>query len=239
MNVLIFDIHADFGHFRKIYSTSSPLTYSIIPPTAFYGMIGAIIGFEKENNQYLQYINQDTLKVAIQLLQPVKKMRLGLNHINTKGNVWIPKQRREGARTQIRTEFLRFPKYRCYVHMNDSSLFSKLIEYVQHHKNVYNVSMGLSECLAQVEFVSLQEFEERMDGEVAQVVTAIPERLLKKLEIEFGKEYLKERLPIHINSERVVNLYDEVLFEANGQPIAVSVDSYWTDGRDTQIVFLN
>lgn len=239
MNVLIFDLYADFGHFRKIYSTSSPLTYSIIPPTAFYGIVGAIIGLEKNENEYLQYVNHHTVKFAVQLLHSVKKIRIGLNHVNTKGDIWIPKQRREGARTQIRTEFLRFPKYRCYVHMKDSSLFAKLIEYVQHHKNVYTVSMGLSECLAQMEFVSVENFEQRIGGEMTQIVTAIPERVLKKLEVEFGKQYLKERLPIHINSERVVSLYDEVLFEANGQPIVASVDSYWTDRRDTQIVFLN
>lgn len=239
MNVLIFDLYADFGHFRKIYSTSSPLTYSIIPPTAFYGMIGAIVGLEKEGNTYLKYVNHHTVKFAVQLLHPVKKIRMGLNHINTKGNVWIPKQRREGARTQIRTEFLRFPKYRCYVHIEDSTLFDKLIDYVTYGKNVYTVSMGLSECLANVEFVSIGEFQQKKDGQAIEVVTAVPERKLKKLEIEFGKEYLKERLPICIDHERIVNLYDEVLFEATGRSLTVSVDSYWTNNQGTQIVFLN
>ncbi|WP_297987814.1 type I-B CRISPR-associated protein Cas5b [Anoxybacillus sp.] len=237
MNVLIFDFYADFGHFRKIYSTSSPLTYSVIPPTAFYGIVGAIIGLEKE--EYLKYVNHHTVKCAMQLLHPVKKIRVGLNHINTKGNVWIPKQRREGARTQIRTEFLRFPKYRCYVHFNDSILFHKLIDYVKYGKNVYTVSMGLSECLAKIEFVSVEEFEQKKDEQAIEVVTAVPERKLKKLEIEFGKEYLKERLPIQIDNERIVSLYDEVLFEATGKPLTVSVDSYLVNNQGVKIVFLN
>lgn len=239
MNVLTFDLYADFGHFRKIYSTSSPLTYSIIPPTAFYGIVGAIIGLEKEENTYLKYVNHHTVKFAVQLLHPVKKIRMGLNHINTKGNVWIPKQRREGARTQIRTEFLRFPKYRCYVHIEDSTLFDKLIDYVTYGKNVYTVSMGLSECLAKVEFVSVEEFEQKKDEQAIEVVTAVPERKLKKLEIEFGKEYLKERLPIQIDNERIVSLYDEVLFEATGKPLTVSVDSYLVNNQGVKIVFLN
>lgn len=239
MNVLTFDLYADFGHFRKIYSTSSPLTYSIIPPTAFYGIIGAVVGLEKEENAYLKYVNHHTVKFAVQLLHPVKKIRMGLNHINTKGNVWIPKHRREGARTQIRTEFLRFPKYRCYVHIEDSTLFDKLIDYVTYGKNVYTVSMGLSECLAKVEFVSVEEFEQKKDEQAIEVVTAVPERKLKKLEIEFGKEYLKERLPIQIDNERIVSLYDEVLFEATGKPLTVSVDSYLVNNQGVKIVFLN
>ncbi|NNU89258.1 type I-B CRISPR-associated protein Cas5b [Anoxybacillus sp. CHMUD] len=239
MNVLIFDLYADFGHFRKIYSTSSPLTYSIIPPTAFYGMIGAIVGLEKEENTYLKYVNHHTVKFAVQLLHPVKKIRMGLNHINTKGNVWIPKHRREGARTQIRTEFLRFPKYRCYAHIKDSVLFDELIDYVTCGKNVYTVSMGLSECLAKIEFVSIREFEQKKDEEATEIATAVPERKLNSLEIEFGKEYFKERLPIRMDRERIVDLYDEVLFEANGRTVKASVDSYWTDHQGTQIVFLN
>ncbi|MGG3739057.1 type I-B CRISPR-associated protein Cas5b [Aeribacillus pallidus] len=239
MNVLTFDISADFGHFRKIYSTSSPLTYSIIPPTSFYGIIGAIIGLEKEENKYLQYINHETTKVAIQLINSVKKIRLGLNHINTKGNVWIPKQRREGARTQIRTEFLRFPRFRCYVHLRNEELFQQLVYYVKEHKNVYTVSMGLSECIANIEFVSLETFKNRTDKEAVEIVTAIPERLLQTLKIEAGKEYLKERLPIEMNSERIVSSYDEVLFEANGQPLIASVSSYWTNEQGKNIVFLN
>jgi CRISPR-associated protein Cas5h len=239
MNVLTFDISADFGHFRKVYSTSSPLTYSIIPPTSFYGIIGAIIGLEKEENKYLQYINHETTKIAIQLINSVKKIRLGLNHINTKGNVWIPKQRREGARTQIRTEFLRFPRFRCYVHLHNEELFQRLVHYVKEHKNVYTVSMGLSECIANIEFVSLETFENRTDKEVVEIVTAIPESLLQTLKIEAGKEYLKERLPIEMNSERIVSSYDEVLFEANGQPLIASVSSYWTNEQGKNIVFFN
>jgi len=240
MNVLIFDISADFGHFRKIFSTSSPLTYSIVTPTSFYGIIGAIVGLEKEENKYLQYINHETTKVAIQLINSVKKIRLGLNHINTKGNIWIPKQRRKGgARTQIRTEFLRFPRFRCYVHLHNEELFQQLIDYVKEHKNVYTVSMGLSECLANIEFVSLETYENRTEKEAVEIVTAIPESVLQTLKIEAGKEYLKERLPIEMNSERIVSRYDEVLFEANGQPLTASVSSYWTNKQGKNIVFLN
>ncbi|MDI3478645.1 MAG: CRISPR-associated protein Cas5h, partial [Thermoanaerobacterium sp.] len=32
MKSLIFDIYGDFGHFKKYYTTSSPLTFSFPPP---------------------------------------------------------------------------------------------------------------------------------------------------------------------------------------------------------------
>ena len=52
MKCLVFDIKGDYGHFKKYYTTSSPLTFSI-PRTTVSGMIGALIGLDKE--EYLKY----------------------------------------------------------------------------------------------------------------------------------------------------------------------------------------
>ena len=48
MKTLVFDIWADIGHFRKYYTTSSPLTFSFPSPPTIAGMLGAIIGSSKE-----------------------------------------------------------------------------------------------------------------------------------------------------------------------------------------------
>ena len=47
MKSLIFDIYGDFGHFKKYYTTSSPLTFSFPPPPTIKGMLGAIGGISK------------------------------------------------------------------------------------------------------------------------------------------------------------------------------------------------
>jgi CRISPR-associated protein Cas5h len=57
MKVLVFDVWGEFGHFRKHYTTTSPLTYSIPPRTAIAGMIAAIEGFGKD--EYLQYFSKE------------------------------------------------------------------------------------------------------------------------------------------------------------------------------------
>ena len=46
--ILIFDISSEYGHFRKFNTTTSPLTYSIPTRTAVVGIIGAILGLERE-----------------------------------------------------------------------------------------------------------------------------------------------------------------------------------------------
>ena len=48
--VLVFDIWSEYGHFKKPYTTTSPLTFSIPSRTALTGIIGAILGIEKGMN---------------------------------------------------------------------------------------------------------------------------------------------------------------------------------------------
>jgi CRISPR-associated Cas5-like protein len=46
--VLVFEVWGEYGHFRKHYTTTSPLTFSIPSRTALTGLLGAIIGLSKE-----------------------------------------------------------------------------------------------------------------------------------------------------------------------------------------------
>src|SRR3972149_5978418 len=84
--LLVFDVWGDYGHFRKFYTTSSPLTFSIPPRTSLCGLLGSVVGLGKE--EYLNHFSKKDAQIALRLLNPVKKTRLGINLINTKGNHW-------------------------------------------------------------------------------------------------------------------------------------------------------
>jgi CRISPR-associated protein Cas5h len=44
--VLVFDIWSDYAHFRRGYTTTSPLTYPFPTRTALTGIVAAILGLE-------------------------------------------------------------------------------------------------------------------------------------------------------------------------------------------------
>ena len=48
--LLVFDIGSEYGHFRKFNTTTSPLTYSIPTRPAITGLLGAILGIERETS---------------------------------------------------------------------------------------------------------------------------------------------------------------------------------------------
>jgi len=238
--VLIFDIWGDYGHFRKFYTTSSPLTFSIPPRTSLCGLLGAIVGLGK--NEYLYYFSKKDAKIALKLLHPIKKTRLGINLINTKGNYWtlIRKSGHE-PRTQIRTEFIRDAKFRVYVFHVDEKIHETLKDNLSQHKSFYTPSLGLSELLCNFFYVGEFGVSERGE-EKSEINSVVPiSGLVQRrdnIEFEPGKKYFKEKLPIEMTSERVVTEYGEVIYEAEGKSIMAIPKKFWELENGERIIFL-
>lgn len=226
MKVLAFDIWGDYGHFRKFYTTTSPLTFSFPPPSTIAGILGAIYGADKD--EYLNIFSHDKCKTAIKIVSPVKKVRIGINLINTKGNYWQPiKKKNHEPRTQIRTEFLKDPCFRIYIAHEDDNVFSNLYQSIEKHRSAYSVSLGLSELLADFRFVGIYEAEEK-HNDFTELSTPIPVSNLMDngLEIEANKKYFKEKMPIRMNPDRVVEVYDDVIYEPDGKTIKANIKTY-------------
>lgn len=68
-----FDIRSQYGLFRPPYMTTSIQTLSIIPPTAVYGMLGAILGVARNPKHLTPYMEVlQGNKISIERLAPEK-----------------------------------------------------------------------------------------------------------------------------------------------------------------------
>lgn len=220
---LIFDIWGDYGHFKRYYTTSSPLTFSIPPHTAIIGLISAIIGLDKD--EYLNIMTKDKAKIAIRIINPIKKIRMTQNLINTKDNYWIPiKKEGHEPRTQIRFEYLKDPHFRIYFHHIDVEIYESLKQNLINHKSVYTPCLGISELIADFMFIEESSVLEKSNGdEFIDIYTVIPLDKETKINFEAGKKYFKERIPIEMKPGRIVTEYSEVLYEMDGKPIKAKV----------------
>ncbi|WPX08774.1 type I-B CRISPR-associated protein Cas5b [Anaerocellum danielii] len=230
MKVVVFDIKADFGFFGKFYSTSSPITYPFPPFPTIQGMVGAILGLDKK--EYLEVLEYGKFRAGIRILNPVKKIRMGINHIDTKEGRWQPiKTKNRQPRTQMRFELLKDPCFRIYATHVSEDIFLKLVDFLQQHKSYFTLSMGLSEFLADFEFVGVFEaFEKHMPDDYVSLCTPIPVEYLSEmdapLKIEEGKSYYKERMPLYMKSTREVVKYEDFIFEPTGKDILARPSSY-------------
>ena len=237
MNVVAFDIFGDFAHFRRFYTTSSPLTFSFPPPPTIAGILGAITGVDKK--KYLDVFLSEKCKISARIVKPVKRIRIGLNYINTKDNYWIPiKRGSHEARTQIRAEFIKDPYYRIYISHDDKDVFSELTNRLSRHETCFSISLGLSELLADYNYVGILNLRETKDYE-GEICSLIPVYSIRNSKIVFenGKKYFKDRVPIIMNSERKIEKYDDVIYEAQGNTIKAAVNECWETDDGEHITF--
>ncbi|NKQ39816.1 MAG: type I-B CRISPR-associated protein Cas5 [Methanosarcinales archaeon] len=242
--VVVFDIWGDYAHFRRFYTTTSPLTFPIPPRTALCGLIGAMIGLEKENNEYLQFFTIDKAFIGLRLLSPVKKVIIAENLIHTKKAKGIG-MNLIVERCQIRFEFLKDPKYRIYFYHTDKDLYKKMKNNLECHKSVYTPCFGLSENIANFKFINEFKIETKIaDEKYIQIHSILSaEKIADKDGIKFNldDEFFSIRVPMELNTERIVTKYSDILFEKNGRPIeAKLISRYWTInyGEKHNIVFI-
>jgi CRISPR-associated protein Cas5h len=219
---LVFDISAFYGHFKKPYTTTSPLTYSIPTRTAVAGMIAAMLGFGKD--EYQKDFTKEAAKIGIGIKKPIKKVRISENFINTKKSI-----NRIQERTQIKVEYLKDVCYRIYFTHKDEKIYGKLKGLLSNHSTVYTISMGLSENLANFAYVGEFEGREvRGDRGFNEFSSVLPVERIRKGDVEYEdeREYFTETIPIEMDEDRNVKEYKEVLFERNSGKIKAKLEGY-------------
>jgi len=232
--VLAFDLWGDYAHFRKHYTTTSPLTFSIPPRTTVCGLLAAIIGRDKR--EYLRYFSDKDASIAVQLLNNVKKITLAENLIDTEAGKPMNQIKQ---RTQIRFEFLKDPKYRIFVYHKDVSIYRELKEMLEAHKTVYTPCLGLSELLANFEYVTEYNVEVVKKTESAvEILTALPKKNLIELIFQEGYEYLSETMPRNMLPDRTVTEYASVIFERKHESLKARVNQFIRLENDDVITFL-
>lgn len=232
---LVFDVWGDYGHFRKIETTTSPLTYSIPPITALNGLIAAILGFPKDS--YYKIFSKENIRFGIKIRNSIKKINVNLNLINTSEGffLWDVK---ENPRSPTPFEFLKEPCYRIYVWMKDKEIYRDLKEYLEKHKSVFTPYMGLSELIANFKFVGDFEVHEKdANGDYVQTVIKKGSFKINVDHLEEGMRWAIENIPSYMDHDRKVLEYIQVLFEQNCRPLKVDSGLIYQVGEDN-IVFL-
>ncbi len=231
---LVFDIWSQYAHFKKPYTTTSPLTFSLPPRTVIAGILAAIAGIDK--NEYIPYFTKELSDISVGIREPVKKVRIAENLINTKASMT-----KIINRTQIRIEFLKDPKYRIYFSHSCGEVYNNIKSMLENHTSFYTTSLGLSENLANYEYIGEFEASEKESEEQVFISSVIPLDVLKKnkLIIADEAEYFTENIPIEMTGQRRTIQFREVLFERNAKKIKASISNYVElKGLDENIIVL-
>jgi|ADurb_Gel_01_Slu_FD_contig_41_430112_length_2106_multi_3_in_0_out_0_3 CRISPR-associated protein Cas5h len=217
--ILCFELFGDYAQFRKFFANMSPLSFSIPPRTVITGIIGAILGIDKQVNP--ETFDESNSFLALRIILPVKKTKIAHNYIKTNTSLRQVYDFKEHKPTNI--EFLKDVRYRIYFSCSEQDIYNKLKELLASHCCYYTVSLGISGCLANFEYLGEFEVEVNPSGSRCKVNTVIPFSLIQEIFLEDTLNLQKVVIPAFMNNQREVLKYEVVLFEQNGAPIDVIV----------------
>jgi CRISPR-associated protein Cas5h len=228
--VLAFELSADYGQLKKYYTTMSPLSFSIPPGTVLRGILGAIIGIDKEANP--EYFHD--VRLALSVLKPVKKVTIPENLLKTTSKKHF--SRYEQHKPTI-IEFVKDAQFRIFVNTDDDEIYDRLKSHLVNHTSVYTISLGISEALANYENTEELTIKDSVTGKAA-VNSIIPVDCINSENIDFEEvEVFTTKLPMKMMNNREVVEYREFLFERRGLPVQAEVEGLVELSSGDHVVF--
>lgn len=239
MKVLVFDIWGEHAHYKKIYATTSAVSYCIPPKTSLYGYVGAILGLDK--NQYLSYFQNKECLIGIQLLNPIIMQRININLRPSLGYLALKKDGTYENRKPTMMEFIYQPKYRIYFTHKNAETYEKLKENLINKCAVYTPSMGLASLISNFEFID--EYEATLiqtSNQAIKIDTVIPKSQFQKFDIDALGKYRTEIIEqsmysVEMDLDRNVIERDDIILERKTKSIYASLNQYYKLSDGTNI----
>lgn len=234
-DILVFDIWGEYAHFKKIYATTSAVSYVIPTKTAMYGYVGAILGLPKAENQYLTHFAEKQCLMGISLQKPVFMKRIGVNLRPYTGSI------AKNLKPTL-TEYVYQPRYRIYFSHQNAALQQRLGKQLQMHQSVFTPTLGLAGLISNFEWVGEVSASAVASHEAVAIHSVIPRQKF----IAFDNQALHEQenelieqsmYAVEMNTNREVTERDDILLDRKCKPVWAQVTEYYPVQNDNIILF--
>jgi CRISPR-associated protein Cas5h len=233
---LSFRLSGPWGHFRRVEGNTVKTTYRIIPRTTVAGLLAAVLGIGR--NQYYDLFGPESSAMAIEPVSELRTINLpvnnlttsqeGLKGVNTRGkvSVYYPDPTEDRQRTNY--EVLVEPEYRIDLWLGDEGRYDELREYLSEGKSYYTPSLGLSEYLADIEYLGEFEVTAVVQSEPYAVDSAVPDPdgVIPEPNVNYGTErspaFMKRTTTSGEFSGRRTTSYLTYTYSPDGDPLTVS-----------------
>jgi len=240
MDLLILKVKGKFAHFRKFYTNSSSLSYSVPPRTTVIGLIAAVLGYERDS--YYELFSRDNFNVSIKKDSCIRKIMQSVNYIKATSpkSIFQPKDH-----TQIPVEILTGDdgvKYTIYINCDDKNLMNELEYRAKNNKYVYSPYLGAAPFNCTFEFCHRLDVQPQKSNELVQISTLINSKYIAAGSIDIFEndnlKLLKERMPVEFLKDREVGDMASYIYDENGHPLKLKLNTEFIKLKDENIVFM-
>lgn len=210
MQVLVFDLRAELGHFRRPDTAKAHASYPFITRTALRGLFGAVLGME--------HWPEDGPVAGIQLLRPVQTR---VQQLSLLGGFVSGKDQFNRPTT---LELVIRPHYRIYY---AGPLAPELGASIADGRAVYPTYLGSAFALVFPRLVTWAEAEEiEPRSEAITVASVIPVHVVRSLRPTPGRQVARAGglLYTALGGRKFRGSVD-VLYEVDGHPLVLQVDT--------------
>jgi CRISPR-associated protein Cas5h len=239
MNFVAFTYSAKFGHFLRAEANANGVTYPMPPRTVLLGLVGAVVGLEKDTPQ--QLLADARLAVGGEL----PKRFWHKTNVRKDPPASLPfcvKAKDKGSSSEQRNfrfpqEWLWEPRYRVWAILPEShhaDFAARLRERRWH----FSPCMGLSEMFADLSDV-VEGSAEPLPQDVHRVQTAAPQDAVHVDTAAACSDQLTLqalRMSVSVTPDRVFT-QRAYWIEIEGRPFPVKTDNAWKCGSDV-VMFL-
>jgi CRISPR-associated protein Cas5h len=201
-----FEVRGPWAHFRRIEGNIVKQTYRIPPRTTIAGLAAAIVGVGRD--EYYDTFQPGRSALAIEALDPLRTMNLPTNSLatanedmmklNSRGKVSVQVPRTDEPRKQHNYEVLVDPRYRVDLWTEDD-FQDRLRAQLDAGRSHYVPSLGLSEHLAEVNYLGEYEVAPGPGGNAVEVDSALYDAVDDVLP-QTGTRHELERSPAHMET---------------------------------------
>lgn len=232
MKTLVFELASDEASFSIPETSSSKLSYAFPPRTTVSGILGAILGIEKNICQ--EMFGKNKVSIAVGIRNPISTRMIKTNGMKVESG-------KKNARAQLNEEFIVDPRYRIYVSCSDEDMYNDLVHLVKIGRPRYmTIGLGRIDCFTYPEYIG--EFESTHVNEIStmEVHSVIPYKKGKMPNYEIGSEH---RISVKSMTNEMNNNRDPIdvinaLYDLNANPITVTTSNIYKLSNGENIIFL-
>jgi CRISPR-associated protein Cas5 subtype I-B len=141
------EIKGEWAQFRRAETNNNPLSHDFITKTALIGMIGAVLGIDRDTMKAQFPILSEDIKYGVHIRNNVTKQSWGFT-LRSAGHAWekSPKQ----------MEFIRNPHYEVIIGLQNNrseKIFDCFVEACRNGQACYEPVLGLHNCPAEIFFI--------------------------------------------------------------------------------------
>jgi len=237
MDIFSFHLKGKMAHFRRFYSNSSALTYTIPPRTTICGIVAGLMGYERDS--YYEDFSLENCNITVSLNSRVKKTMQKMNLLMIKGLNDLNGSK--DYHSQVPTEFL-IPQniredeidYKVWINFKQLKIQKQFEALLLEEKNCYRTNaiscaLGLAHNLGRFEFEGIFPGENCSDKNGISIHSAVPVDNISEIDQETDQlSLIVEELPLEFDTQRSLtkNGKKRILFSRTGIPVRLIVQDH-------------